>query len=152
MGLLGSNEYRFAQALLVFSSAWEELTKASLACPEQDVSDLYPFYLLDYEEIQPAVKSWCLHHASRIMKEVPDKVYNPACVQCSYMKAGLDPTTGLCMGFNEKQCGSHPYVMFEPAVVLPFLKKLGVDTTDLKREALQLLYVRKAEEVNEKNT
>jgi len=86
------------------------------------------------------------------MKEVPDKVYNPSCVHCPYMKSGLDPATGLCMGFNEKQCGNHPYVMFEPAVVLPFLKKLGVDTTDLSREALQLLYMKKAVEINKQST
>lgn len=146
--VLGSNEYRFAQALLVFSSAWEELAKASLACPEQDVSDLYPFYLLDYEEIAPAVKSWCLHHASRIMKEVPDKVYNPECFQCPYLSSGIDKVTGLCEGYPAMKCGRHPYIMFTPEAVKPFMleHEPGFDPDSVSPEGLQLMYMRRMEQ------
>lgn len=148
MALLGSKEYRFAQALLVFSSAWEELAKASIDCPDQDVSDLYPFYLLDYEEIAPAVKSWCLHHASRIMKEVPDTVYNPECFKCPYLKQGIDKATGLCVGYPVMKCGRHPYIMFSPEAVKPFMLKHApdLDLDSLSAEGLQLMYVRRMEQ------
>lgn len=151
MGSLGSKEYRFAQALLVFSSAWEELAKASIDCPDQDVSDLYPFYLLDYEEIAPAVKSWCLHHASRIMKQVPDQVYNPECFQCPYLGSGIDKATGLCEGYPAMKCGRHPYIQFSPEAVRPFLLKheFGLEDTDLSKvspEGLQLMYMRRMEQ------
>lgn len=144
--MYGSKEYRLAQALVVFSRAWEELAAASKACPNMDVSDFYPFYLLDYEEMAPAVKTWALSHASNIMKNVPDKVYNPECFHCPYLGKGLDQETGLCKGYEATKCGRHPYIMFTPEAVRPFLHEHGVDTTGMSPEAIQLTYVRKVEQ------
>ena len=141
--MYGSKEYRLAQALVVFSRAWEELAAASKACPDMDVHALYPFYILDYEEIAPAVKAWALMHASNIMRNVPDKVCNPDCYGCPYLGKGLDQDTGLCIGYEDKKCGRHPYIMFTPEAVMPFLKEHGVDTTGMSPEAIQLTYMRK---------
>lgn len=146
------NDYRFAQALLRFSKAWEELAAASKAVDNYDVSELYPFYLLDYEEIQSAVKAWCLHHASNLLKHVPDLVYNPACMDCPYMQTGIDPATGCCRGHSYKECVLHPLVMFSVDTVIPFLTRCGVDIDGLSPEAIQLLYVRKVVEHNESKT
>lgn len=141
--MYGNKEYRFAQALVVFARAWEELAAASQACPDIDVSELYPFYLLDYEGITPSVKAWALHYASRIMKEVPDKVPNPDCYGCQYISEGLDPETGLCKGYDQMHCGRHPLIMFTPEAVRPFLMEHGVDTTGSTPEAIQMIYCRK---------
>lgn len=147
--MMGSKEYRFAVALLQFNRTWEELVKASVALPDLDVSELYPFYLLDFEELQPAVKQWCMHHASKIMQQVPDVVYNPACAMCPYVSAGLDED-GLCKGLHTTGCSNHPTIMFTTQAVTPFLLAHNVDVQGQTPEALQLLYTRKVEELNEK--
>lgn len=143
MALSGRNELAFAQALVVFSNAWEAMAKASLACPDVDVSDMYPFYLLDYEEIAPAVKAWCLHHASILMRNAPDKVYNPDCFDCPFAGEGLDPETGLCKGYNSMHCARHPYIIFTPEAVKPFLMRQLPDTdlSDLTDISLEMLYL-----------
>lgn len=143
--MYGSKEYALAVALLQFSKAYEELIKASKRLPDMDLSDLYPFYLLDFEDIQPAVKQWCLHHASRIIAAVPDRVANPACTDCPYIFAGID-TSGICKGQTTMQCTNHPEIMFTREAVIPFLKANGVDYTDCDDATLQLLYCRKVEE------
>lgn len=144
MALSGKNELEFAQALIVFSNAWEAMVKASLACTDVDVSDLYPFYLLDYEEIAPAVKAWCLHHVSILMHNAPDRVYNPDCFGCQFADAGLDPETGLCKGYTTVGCARHPFIIFTPEAVKPFLMRQqpDIDLSNLTDTNLELLYLR----------
>lgn len=149
--MYGNKEYRFAIALLQFSRAWEELTQASMSLSDMDVSELYPFYLLDYEAIQPAVKQWCAHHASKILAHVPDQVYNPACVHCRYLKAGLG-ADGMCKGMHEMKCNNHPTIMFTPQAVLPFMYANDISTQGCSPEAIQLLYTRKVDEIYENKT
>lgn len=143
--MYGSKEYALAVALLQFSSAFENLVKASRRLPDFELGELYPFYLLDFEEIQPAAKQWCLHHAGYILASVPDRVPNPACANCKHIFAGLNED-GLCKGQKEVHCTNHPEVMFTRETVLPYLKACDVDITGCDDAALQLLYVRKVEE------
>lgn len=143
--MFGIKENALAVALLQFSHAYEELVKASKRLPTYDLSALYPFFLLDFEEIQPAVKQWCLYHAGDIIAQVPDRVPNPACIECPFIKAGLS-SDGLCKGQEKTHCNNYPMIMFTRESVLPFLKACDVDITGCDDAALQLLYVRKVEE------
>lgn len=61
----------FAKALLVFKDAYNVLVTASKRLPDYDVSERYPFYLLDFEEIAPAVTQWCTVNASKLLLKVP---------------------------------------------------------------------------------
>lgn len=145
--MYGSKAYRMAQALLMFNQAYKELTQASKALPDLDVSQLYPFYLLDFEQIQPDVEQWCLFHASKIINQVPDRVPNSACASCPWLYAGTGPD-GLCKGTKTTGCRQYPEMMFTRAATTTFLSSLGVDTSQMDDAVLQMVYTQKIEEVN----
>ena len=146
--MYGSKEYRMAKALLMFNQAFKELAAASKALPDLDVSQLYPFYLLDYEQIQPDVEQWCLFHASKIINQVPDRVPNSACAGCPWLHAGIGPD-GLCKGTKTTGCRQYPEMMFTRAAATTFLSSLGVDTSQMDDAVLQMVYTQKVEEVNQ---
>lgn len=143
-----NNEFKMAIALLQFKKAYKNLTDISKTLPDLDVSDSYPFYLLDFEAIQPQVAMWCDIHAARLLKEVPDKVDNPVCTSCEYFRIGLGPD-GLCKAANDKKCGTYPLIVFTKEQVIPFLisigKEVNSETTDAEvyimyTSVLEVLY------------
>lgn len=69
--------HRLANALINFKLAFNELTDASKAVPDYDISESYPFYLLDYEEIAPAVAQWCNIQATKLLKQLTYDVPSP---------------------------------------------------------------------------
>ncbi len=72
---MGENERkRMAVALIKFRKSYAELVLASKALPDLDVSEGYPFYLLDFEKIEPAVSQWCNLHASNLLHSLPFEV------------------------------------------------------------------------------
>lgn len=115
----GRNEYELATALLQFKVAYSVLCKASRNMPDLDMSDNYPFYLLDFEDIEPAVIQWCNLHSNKLMEQVPDRVDNPACVECSKFRSGL-AANGTCKG---GPCNNYPYVIFSREMCTPLLVK-----------------------------
>ena len=115
----GLNEYNLAKALLDFKQAYANLVKASIAMPDLDVSEGYPFYLLNFEEIEPAVRQWCTLHANKLMETVPDRVDNPACLECKHFRCGLG-TDGQC---KCGPCNNYPFVMFMREACMPALLK-----------------------------
>lgn len=144
-----SKEYKLAVAFIQFKDAYSKLVDASMAMPDIDLSDNYPFYLLDFEEIENAVKQWCIVHASRLMRELPERVDNPRCLSCSYLRAGLAPT-GLCVGMNEIQCGVHPTIVYSSDAVIPYLVGNGVSVANLNPEEIHLIYMNKTEAIYER--
>lgn len=139
--------YRMATALINFTTAFSELAAASKALPELDVSELYPFYLLDYEKIDVDVKQWCLHHASKLLGQVPDKVPNSACAQCPWLYAGLDHD-GQCKGRKTTGCNLFPQTVFQRSSAAAFLSHYGFDPTKYDDGVLQAYYVKTIKEVN----
>lgn len=139
--------YRMATALINFTAAFSELAAASKALPELDVSELYPFYLLDYEKIDVDVKQWCLHHASKLLGQVPDKVPNSACAQCPWLYAGLDHD-GQCKGRKTTGCNLFPQTVFQRSSAAAFLSHYGFDPTKYDDGVLQAYYVKTIKEVN----
>lgn len=140
--------YRMATALINFTAAFSELAAASKALPELDVSELYPFYLLDYEKIDVDVKQWCLHHASKLLGQVPDKVPNSACAQCPWLYAGLDHD-GQCKGRKTTGCSQFPQTVFQRSSAAAFLSHYGFDPTKYDDGVLQAYYVKTIKEVND---
>lgn len=143
--------YKMAVAFLQFKQAYSNLVDASLAMPDLDVSDAYPFYLLDFETIEPAVRQWCNIHSSRLMKLLPERVDNPTCLSCSFLRAGTGPD-GFCKGLRETNCGVHPTILFSKEAVAPFLTSVGVDINKLDDEAMHLIYIQRSEEAYEQTT
>lgn len=141
-----NSEYRLAVAFLQFKVAFKELAEASKALPDLDVSEGYPFYLLDYEVIAPAVDQWCNIQATQLMKKLPEMIDNPNCVKCPHFREGLLPN-GLCKG---SPCSSYPTIPFMRQLVIPFLTEHNI-TVDEKMtdDVVHLLYIRKVEEVYE---
>lgn len=139
--------YRMATALINFTSAFSELAAASKALPDLDVSELYPFYLLDYEKIDVDVKQWCLHHASKLLGQVPDKVPNSACAQCPWLYVGLDHD-GQCKGRKTTGCNLFPQTVFQRSSAAAFLSHYGFDPTKYDDGVLQAYYVKTIKEVN----
>lgn len=140
--------YRMATALINFTAAFSELSAASRALPDLDVSELYPFYLLDYEKIDVDVKQWCLHHASKLLGQVPDKVPNSACAGCRWLYAGLD-VDGQCKGRKTTGCNLFPQTVFQRSSAAAFLSRYGFDPTKYDDGVLQAYYVKTIKEVND---
>ena len=115
----GRNEYMMATALLQFKKAYSDLCAASRKLPDLDVSENYPFYLLDFEDIEQAVIQWCNIHTNRLMEQVPDRVDNPACVGCSSFRVGLG-ANGLCKG---GPCNNYPFILFSREACAALMQK-----------------------------
>lgn len=145
----GEKEYRMAVALLDFKRSFNELANASRLLPELDVSDLYPFYLLDYEEIAPAVSQWCNHHAARLLNALPDIVDNPACFNCQYIGAGLGPD-GRCKYAAEQKCFVIPKIMYSRQQCAPALAALGYIVENMTDVEVEVAYLQEVEKLVKK--
>lgn len=133
--MLINKEYNLAVALLQFKKSYLALVDASKAMPDYDASNCYPFYMLDFEEIGPAVSQWCSVHASELLAQVPDRVLNPACIRCShYVKRG--PVYCALQG-----CFNHPEIVFSKDAIAPALLQYGIDIKDMTEEAAFVAYL-----------
>lgn len=132
-------EYNMAVALLNFRKSYKELVRCSKQLPDLDVTEGYPWFLLDFEEIEPAVLNWCSTHASKLLDACPDIVDNPACLDCPKFGIGLG-SDGLCKGATDVKCSVYPKIMFNRHAVLPVLVRAGVYKTELSDEDCYLLY------------
>lgn len=142
-----TKEYDMAVALLQFKAAFHKLVTASKALPDLDVSEGYPFYLLDYEVIEPAVLQWCSIHAARLMEALPDVVTNPACLNCEHVGEGIG-ASGLCAG--NQGCGIYPVISFSPAQCKPALIAAGYTVDKLSDSEVELLYMQEVQKRVEK--
>lgn len=142
-----TKEYDMAVALLQFKAAFHKLVTASKALPDLDVSEGYPFYLLDYEVIEPAVLQWCSIHAARLMEALPDVVTNPACLNCEHVGKGIG-ASGLCAG--NQSCGIYPVISFSPAQCKPALIAAGYTIDKLSDSEVELLYMQEVQKRVEK--
>lgn len=142
-----TKEYDMAVALLQFKAAFHKLVTASKALPDLDVSEGYPFYLLDYEVIEPAVLQWCSIHAARLMEALPDVVTNPACLNCEHVGKGIG-ASGLCAG--NQGCGIYPVISFSPAQCKPALIAAGYSVDKLSDSEMELLYMQEVQKRVEK--
>jgi hypothetical protein len=138
-GMEGRNEYQMATALLQFKKAYSDLCAASRKLPDLDVSENYPFYLLDFEELEQAVKQWCNTHSNKLMEQVPDRVDNPACVSCSRFRNGLG-ADGLCKG---EHCPVYPYILFSREACMPLLLAhyTAIELSQLDTSILHVKYI-----------
>lgn len=127
-----SKEHELAVALIKFRQAWKELTDISKPL-DTDLTEGYPFFLIDFEEVTPNVIQWCNIHASRIIKDTPDRLLNPTCLRCQYAFAGIDKS-GMCIGQTKGiDCGSYPEIPFNRDLIIAALAAVE------KREDLQKL-------------
>ena len=115
-----NNEYEAVCALLGFAAAYKRLTDVTTKMPDLDLSDSYPFFLLDFEDIAPGVIQWCSIHASRLMANLPDRVDNPACIGCRFLKGGL-ATNGLCRGQAAMNCSLYPIMPYSEDMAKAYL-------------------------------
>ncbi len=137
-----------AIAFLQFKQAYTNLVDASLSMPDLELDDNYPFYLLDFEQIEPAVRQWCSIHAARLMKNLPERADNPRCLSCDFLRAGLGKE-GLCIGMPMVHCNVHPTILYSQEAVTPFLISVGVDVGALNEESIHLIYIQRTEEIYE---
>lgn len=144
-----SKEYEAAVAFLQLKNAYSKLVQATLEMPDLDVRDSYPFFLLDFEAIAPAVLQWCTIHSAKLMAQLPERVDNPVCINCRFFREGLG-SDGLCKGFNEMQCNTHPTIVYSKEAVMPYLQSLGIDISKLTIDELHLLYMKRTDEAYDK--
>lgn len=71
-------KYNLAKALAEFKKSYEHLVECSKQLPELDVSENYPFYLLDFEAIQPGVSAWCITQYDKLISGLPVEAPSPA--------------------------------------------------------------------------
>ena len=142
-----SKEYNMAVALLNFKNSYKKLVAASKQLPNYDCSELYPFYLLDFETIEPAVLQWCTVHASKLIANIPDRVSNPACLQCSFFGDGIG-SDGQCVGLARVQCNIYPFISFSRELVTPALIAANFDLAGLSDTEVLLLYLKRIGEVH----
>lgn len=140
--------YKLAVALLQFKTAYKNLTDISMELPDEDLTEQYPFYLLDFEGITDAVQQWCTTHAARLMKNLPDRVDNPACLKCDHFRCGLSPSN-MCTKGSQIGCTVYPFIPFTREAVTPYLSSLNIDVTGWQDGEVQLTYMRKADKTFE---
>ena len=147
-----NNEYKVAVAMLQFKTAYHNLVEATKSMPDLDVSNCYPFYLLDFEEIEPAVMQWCSIHAAELMKHLPERVDNPGCLACQYFRAGLTPG-GICKGSENTSCGIYPDACIYEGIHNSIYDISRYRRNNMKEEEIHLLYLKKCEDkATEKQT
>jgi len=133
--------YNAAVAFIKFNAAYKALTDATKALGDDlDLSESYPFFLLDFEEITPAVMQWSALHASKLIDMLPDIVPNPACITCShfYEERNLN---GSCI----TACDNYPTITFSRNACEPFMKQRNYAVANLTDNSLQLAYLHECE-------
>lgn len=134
--------YDLALALIRFRTAWKDLTDISVNV-NIDMSDGYPFYLLNFEDITPQVIQWCNIHASRLIQEAPDRIVNPSCLRCEYVFAGF-ANDGRCIGQKAGiDCKSYPEIPYSREMILSAMStpSSAADMAKLTDDNLLMLYV-----------
>lgn len=140
MSLGSHKEYNAAVAFLNFRRAYKELVRCTKELPDLDVTEAYPFFLLDFETIEPNVLAWASIHASRLLDSCPDVVDNPACLDCEHFGIGIG-ADGMCKGSATKGCNNYPKILFDRRQCMPVLVKAGIYKTDMSDNDVYLLYV-----------
>lgn len=144
-----NNEYEAVIALLGFATAYKKLVSITSAMPDLDLSDNYPFFLLDFEDITPSVIQWSNIHASRLMANLPDRVDNPACIGCRFLKGGL-ATNGLCRGQSAMNCSLYPIVPYSIEMAKAYLLSKAVNIpSNADANFIRLLYQQQIEKETE---
>lgn len=109
---MDANKYfKLGQAFVALRDSWNTISKM-LAEDDIDVSDYYPFYLLDFETISKAVSIWCNEHANRALSQVSQTIVNPACLQCVYAVESIKHNGTFCSKATEMCCGVSGVVPF----------------------------------------
>ena len=119
-----NDAYNLAIAFLRFKDAYITLAKETAKHDDFDMSTNYPFYLLDFEQITPAVQQWCNTYSTAILRALPERITNPGCFDCSFKGLGVD-ASGMCKGYKEKQCNIFPTIIFTRDAVMPFMTQTG---------------------------
>lgn len=133
------NTYDMLVAILTFKEAYKNLTAASIKLPDLDLSAGYPFYLLDFEEIAPAVSQWCSIHAASLMSMLPNRVINPVCIHCEHVGQGIS-SSGMCKG--NATCQNYPLIVFTPEAVLPVLTLFDKNQSSVDSTTVLLAYMK----------
>lgn len=141
-----NKNYTLAVALLNFKAAYTKLTNAAAELPDLDVSEGYPFFMLDFEEIAPAVYQWCNIHAAKLMRDLPMIIKNPACTGCIYNGAGVT-AGGLCVGAQQIGCNTYPEILYQRHIAVPKLTEAGIDTTDMNDDEIHFMYLNKIDKM-----
>ena len=137
-----NNSYRLATALLSFRHAYAELTAASIAMGDDyDMSEYYPFYILDFEEIAPAVDQWAVVQAEKLLRMLPDMVINPACLACHANAVIILEHDGSCSEATSKSCINYPYIPFTAALCIPILKTYNMYAQSMSDAEVELAYI-----------
>lgn len=110
--------YNLAIAFQNFATAYTELVKLTNRQPDLDVSEAYPFYLLDFEDITANVVNWCQLNITKQLTLLPQLIVNPFCLTCA----------AFC-NCNDDACTYKSYINFSREVVEPFLIHSGYKIT-----------------------
>lgn len=137
-------EYRLAVAFSNMRKTYKELVAASEALPDIDVSEGYPFFLLDFEVIAQAVDQWCAIQTAKILEGLPNRVANPACLSCEFLGIGLD-TTGQCAGSAKKACHVFPFIVYSKEQAKAALLSLGYVTKNMTDTDIELAYLKEVQ-------
>jgi hypothetical protein len=105
-------------ALANFAVAWSNLTKLTAEDDDLDLTEAYPFYLLNFEEITPNVVQWCKLNISKLIKGSAGKmlIMNPDCIQCD--------NVGKCGSLD---CQLHTYIPFDKEKMTKCLSSAGYE-------------------------
>ena len=137
-------EYRLVVAFSELRKAYKELVTASKALPDADVSEGYPFFLLDFEAIAPAVDQWCAIQMAKLLEGLPNRVVNPACLSCPFVGIGLD-ATGQCAGASSTQCHVFPYILYSLQQATAALFSLGYAVNGMSDSAIEIAYLKEVD-------
>lgn len=133
-----------ATALMHLATAWNTLTTLTKQDENLDLTDAYPFIYLDFEQLTPAVKTWCSRNAAKLLDGIQLSVTNPACVKyCDKWKqAKFSILENKCSMSESVYCGREPFITFNPENLRNWMVELTNDVTykQLSDEDLYFAY------------
>ena len=144
--MTASNAYKLLTATVVFRDAYTKLCKLYDDIWDADFSEQYPLGQIDLfnENTCKGITAWLNCQTTKLINSLPDRVINPACIECllmhktekttSYISPRVQTNGNGSCSIQYKDCKLYPYVVFDVAVIKQFLKAQDFDPT-IKLEA-----------------
>lgn len=139
--------YNLLSAVVTFRESYKRLQSLYSKSEEADLCAMYPLGQIDLfdQNTTNAIIAWLNHHAVKLMNALPDRIINPACVDCLIehkYKCGITPS-GAC-SFSPT-CVKYPYITYDRNMLLHFLKQQNLDADisvydDMDDTAIRTLY------------
>lgn len=135
MSMNPTKAYLLLSAASACKAAYKALYDAYRTCDDADFSKNYPLSPVDIFDSNTynAVNSWLNTCITDLVAQLPDRVPNPACINCARecKHAPAIRYDGKCANADRRDihgpCGNYPVITFDENVVRAYLQYQNID-------------------------